>query len=122
MPDERKVYATQPALSSAEWYAENQCATYSASAGEPPHHGVCEIVKEGSIVKIRNRKGHEVWISDSVNKKALAAIALRSFSNPDGSPIVSHAMIDRLALAGASADDLEVLRSLLPPQEYEASI
>lgn len=120
MPEERDNYATRPALTADEWYAEHQQPKVT-TADEVPDVGVSEIEKMGSIVKIRNNRGREVWIGEDLNKKALAAIALRSFTNRDGSPIVSHAMVDRLAAAGAAEEDIAVLRSLLPPTEFESS-
>ena len=112
-------YATMPALSPDEWYAEHRQPEIAFKA-EPPGEGVASIEKSGSVVKLTNERGQQVWIGNDDSKKALAAIALRSFGTKDGRPFISHELLDRLAQGPATPDDLAVLRSLLPPREFEA--
>ena len=110
-------YPTNPALIPEDWKKDNGGSAYRASPEFPTE--MSSLTKKGSVIELNNQQGHVIVVSARDAIKALVAISLRAFSHRDGSPIVSHEMIDRLQAGKPTSDDIAVLRSLLPPRELE---
>jgi hypothetical protein len=114
--DANTDYASSPALSKEQWYSTEQHPLFELEVSGDESH-VARIEKKGSILSLRNQRGESTRISDRSAIKALAAIALRAFTLPDGTPLITNAVLQRIEQGQVTHQDMAALRCLLPPPE-----